>query len=198
MDAEGDVARILHHISQQLAEQRRTDGVDLLVAVPHRQRFLDVMAGVAVEHLLELAEDHGAHMLDAADQLGRMKFAVESHHPLADVLGKIADTFEVVGDAQRPDDFPQVDCHGLAPGDRQHGLFLDLSLQRINIGVCGHRLLRAIGITVRERIDRVGNLLLGKTTHLRHEAGELLQVDVEGLGGVIGDDHLFRPGWRTV
>src|ERR1700716_3206747 len=34
MDAEGDVARIFHHIGQQLAEQRGADGVDFLVALP--------------------------------------------------------------------------------------------------------------------------------------------------------------------
>src|SRR6266436_5823052 len=57
---------------------------------------------------------------------------------------------------------------------------------------------RAIGITLCERIDRIRNQLLRKTTHLRHQAGELLQIDVEGLRGVIGYYHLRRPGWRTV
>jgi hypothetical protein len=132
-------------------------------------------------------------MLDAADQFCRMEFAVQRHDPLADVLGEIADALEIIGDAQRADDFPQIDRHGLPAGDRQHGLFLDLRLQGIEVGIGGHGALRAIDVAFCERIDRIRDLLLRKTAHLRHHAGELLQIDVEGLGGMIGDDHVFRP-----
>src|SRR6266567_3663023 len=34
MDAERDIARIFHHVGQEFAEQRGTDGVDFLVALP--------------------------------------------------------------------------------------------------------------------------------------------------------------------
>src|SRR5262249_26140472 len=52
MDAEGDVARIFHHVGQELAKQRGAHGVDLFVAVPNCECLLEVMADVAVEHPL--------------------------------------------------------------------------------------------------------------------------------------------------
>ena len=136
-------------------------------------------------------------MLDAADQLGRMKLAVERQHALADVLGEVADPLEVVGDAQRADDLPQIDRHRLPAGDRQHRFFLDLRLQRVDAGISGHGALRAVGVAPRQRIDRIGDLPLRKAAHLRHHPGELLEVDVEGLCGVFGHYHLLHPGWRT-
>ena len=57
---------------------------------------------------------------------------------------------------------------------------------------------RAVGVAPRQRIDRIGDLPLGKTAHLRHHPGELLEVDVEGFCGVFGHYHLLHPGWRTV
>src|SRR5437762_14355775 len=104
-------------------------------------------------------------MLDAADQFGWMKFPVESHDPLANVLGQIADTLEVVRDPQRSDDLPQVDGHRLPAGDRQHGFFLDLRLQRIDFGSGGHGPRRAIGVALREGINGIRTLLLRATTY---------------------------------
>jgi hypothetical protein len=51
---------------------------------------------------------------------------------LCNVFRKIVDAIEVVGDVQGPDDLPQVDRHGLPPGDRNNCLFFDAPLQRIN------------------------------------------------------------------
>ena len=46
-------------------------------------------------------------------------------------------------------------------------------------------LLRAHCVAAHQGIHRFRDLLLRETTHLRHHAGELLEVDVEGLGGMI-------------
>ena len=81
------------------------------------------------------AEHHIGHVLDAADQLGRREFAVERDHALGDVLGEIADALEIVGEPQRADDLAQIDRHRLAAGDGEDRLFLDLALQRIDVGV---------------------------------------------------------------
>ena len=135
MDAERDVARIFHHIGEQLAEHRGADRVDFLVAAPHRHRLAVVAAGIGIEHRLHLAEHQIGHVFDAADQLGRREFAVERDHALGDVLGEIADALQIVGEPQRADDFAQIDRHRLAAGDGQHRLFLDLALQRVDIGI---------------------------------------------------------------
>jgi hypothetical protein len=45
--------------------------------------------------------------------------------------------------------------------------------------------LRQLGVAPGERVDRLGDLLLGKPAHLGDHAGEVLQVDVEGFRGVM-------------
>ncbi len=125
-------------------------------------------------------------MLDAADQLLRGKVAVERDHPLGDVLGEIADALEVVGDAHGGDDLAQVDRHRLAPCDGEDRLLLDLALQRVGGDVRRHHPLRQGGVALDQRVDRVGDLLLGEAAHLGDFARQLLQVGVERLGSVFG------------
>ena len=116
--------------------------------------------------------------------LGGWNSPSQREHALGDVLGEIADPLQIVGDAQRADDLAQVDRHRLPARDGQHGLFLDLALQRVDRRVGADDALRQLGIASRQRIDRVGDLLFGKPAHLGNHAGELLQVDIEGLGGM--------------
>ena len=114
----------------------------------------------------------------------------ERDHALGDVLGEIADALEVVGDAQRADDLAQIDRHRLAARDGQHGLLLDLALQRVDrarrraMTRCA-----SVGVAVGERVDRIGDLLFGKPAHLGDHAREILQIGVEGLDGVSDRCH---------
>ncbi len=55
--------------------------------------------------------------------------------------------------------------------------------------------LRQRGVALGERVDRVGDLLLGEAAHLGDHAGELLQIGVESLGGVVG--HCLKPSGRV-
>ena len=124
-----------------------------------------------------------------------MELAVERQHALGDVLGEVADPLEVVGDPQRADDLAQVDRHRLAAGDGEHGLFLDLALQRVDGGsIATTRCARSASRRA-SASTASGDLLLRQPAHLGDHAGELLEVDVEGLGGVFGHYHLRRPGW---
>ena len=95
-----DAARIFHHVGEQFAEQRHAHRVDFLVAPPHVHRLVDVARRIGIQHALELGQHQRAHMLDAADQLQRRIFAVQVEHALADILGKVADPLDLVGDAQ--------------------------------------------------------------------------------------------------
>ncbi len=54
---------------------------------------------------------------------------------LGDVLGEIADAFEIGGDADRHHDLAQVARHRLALGDGEDGLLLDLQLERVDLVV---------------------------------------------------------------
>ena len=50
--------------------------------------------------------------------------------------------------------------------------------------------LRQAGVALDQRIDGIGDLLLGEAAHLGDLAGNVLQIGVEGLGGVFGHhDH---------
>ena len=117
---------------------------------------------------------------------------------LGDVLGQIADALEIVGQPQRPHDLAQIDRHRLAAGDGEHRLLLDLTLQHVDIGIGRHHAPGALDVALGEGIDRIGDLLLGKAAHLRHETGELLQVDVEGLGGMLVHHHCSSFPARAV
>ncbi len=195
VDAERDVARIFHHVGQQLAEQGRAHGVDFLVAFPDRERLVQVATRIAVEHLLELAQHQGGHVLDAAQQPLRMEVAVDGGHALGDVLGEVADPLEVVAQPQRAHDLAQVDRHRLPARDGEHGLVLDLALQRIDAGIDRHHAPGTLAVALGQRIDGIRDLLLGEAAHLRHHAGNFLQIDIEGLGRVL-IHHCSHPRRR--
>ncbi len=52
MSAKGDVARILHHMGQEIAKDQIFEGVEIGVSLPDVERPLDVALGVGVEHVL--------------------------------------------------------------------------------------------------------------------------------------------------
>ena len=117
--------------------------------------------------------------------------AAERDHALGDVLGEIADPLEIVRDAQRADDLAQVDRHRLAARDGEDRALLDLALQRVDGRVERDDALGELGVAPRQRVDRVGDLLFGEPAHLGDHAGEILQIDVEGFGGVMIGHDLF-------
>ena len=132
MRAEADIARILHHVGQQLAEERGVHGVDLAVRAPHRRGLLDVALGVGVEHLLELLSTMSAMWSKPPKIFGGWIWPLDGDDALGDVLAEVADALEVVGDADGRDDLAQVQRHRLAPGDGEDGPLLDLALQRVD------------------------------------------------------------------
>ena len=70
MGAEGDVARILHHMRQKIAEHRVFQRVEIDVPLPDVERPLDVALGVGVEHVLHELGREVVHVLDADDGAG--------------------------------------------------------------------------------------------------------------------------------
>ena len=146
-----------------------------------------VAPSVGVEHVLDLREHEFGHVLDAAHHLLRSEFAVEHQHALGDVLGEIADPFEIVGNAQRADDLAQIDRHRLAARNGEDHLFLDLALKRIDLRVAGDHLLGEQRVAPIERVDGVADLLLGEAAHLGDHAREILQIGVERLHRVFGN-----------
>ena len=64
MRAGGDVARILDHVGQELAEQARVHLVELFVAQPHRERLVGVALDIGVENVLDHLLAEMAHARD--------------------------------------------------------------------------------------------------------------------------------------
>jgi len=98
-------------------------------------------------------------VLHAAQHLLRPEVAFERADALGDVLGEIADALEIVGHAQRADDLAQVDRHRLAPRDGEDGLFLDLALEGVDLGVIGDDTLGERDVVLVQRLEGVPDLL---------------------------------------
>ena len=142
-------------------------------------------------------------MLDPADQLQRGVFTIQVEHALADILGKVADPLDLVGNAQRTDHIAQVHRHRLAAGDGEDGALLDVALQGIDLRVGRDQFAGQRGVAPRQRLHAIGNLPLRKAPHFRKHAVEVLQIGVEGLGDMFchnsspcecgGEDQPKRP-----
>ena len=114
-----------------------------------------------------------------------MEVGVERHHALADVLGMVADPLQIVAHPHGADDLAQIDGHRLPAGDGQDRLFLDLMLHRVDGRIGGDHLFGEIGVAFDQGAGGIGDLPLGETAHLGDPALDVLQVGVEGLGGVV-------------
>ena len=122
---------------------------------------------------------------------GTRAFEADLDRPLGDVLGEIADPLEIAGDADRADDFAQVDRHRLAARDGEDRVFLDLALQRVETRIGRDHLLSERGIRAGERVHRVDDHLLGDAAHLGDAPLEGVEVLVVGFDGVV--DHCALP-----
>jgi len=186
--AEGDIARVLQHVGEELAEQRGVERVDGAVAPPDVHRGLVVLLGVGVEHVLELRLAKIAHVLDAGDDLLRLETAADREHALGDVLGEVADALEIARDADRRDGLAQVDGHRLAAHEGQDGALLDRALERVEPRVDGDHRLGKRRVAADQGGDGVGQHLLGDAAHLRDGAAQILEL------GVVGADDVVRHG----
>src|SRR5665213_1347974 len=122
--AEGDVARVLHHVSEQFAAERGVHRVDLGIVLPDAVGGGEVAAGEGIEDFLELGQAELGHVLDASDQALGTEVALDGDDPLGGVLGQVANPLEIVGDVDRRHDFAQVARQRLAFGDHQDGALL--------------------------------------------------------------------------
>ena len=121
-----------------------------------------------------------------------MKVAVERGHPLAHVLGEIADPLEIGCDPHGADDLAQVHRHRLAPRDGQHRAFLDHVLQAVDLGVGGDHALAERHVAAHQRIDGFDDHAFDQATHFRDQPGQFLQIAVERLGGMFRS-HVCSP-----
>ena len=188
MRAIGDVARVFHHVGEQVAEHPILQRVEFGVALPDRAGALDVALRIGVEHVLQQFGRDFVHVLEADDRARQSRLDADPDRALGDVLGEIADALEIAGDADRADDLAQVHRHRLAARDGE-----DRRAPRFRAAES-----RAAGsvattcararVGVGQRVHRVDHHLLGDAAHLGDAALERLEFLVVGFDGVI--DHV--------
>ena len=190
---------ILHHVGQKLAEQRGVHQVDLVIPVPHRGGLLAVAAGKAVQRVGQKTDRQTHDVGEAAARLPRHVVGAEHRDALGDVLGKIADPLEIVGDPQHADHLAQIHRHRLAHRDGGDALLLDAVLKRVQRRVGAHDLFGPILVVAHQRVDRGQQLLLDVAAHLGDHALELPQIEIECFGGVLGrrQGHDQFPATRS-
>jgi hypothetical protein len=181
--AERDVARIFQHVGEALAEQRVVERIDLEIIAPHRERFGGIALLVALEHARELVEHQSRHALKLQHHLVDDEGIDEDDHFLCDVLGKVADLFQIVADAQRTADVAQINRHRLAPRNGDDRLLLDLALQRVHAVMGGDDRLREIDVPLHDRLDGLPDLRLVEPAHLDDLERKGLQIGVECPSG---------------
>ena len=129
---------------------------------------------------------------------GIRELGADPDRALGDILGEIADPLQIAGDANRPDQLPEVDRHRLAPGDRPDRQVLDFALQHIEARVGRDNLVGEDHVGVRQRVHGVGHHLLRDAAHLGDAALERVQLLVVGPDGVLhhGDASSANFGCR--
>ena len=181
MGAERDVARILHHVGQEIAEHRVFEGVEIDVALPDLARALGVALGVGVEHVLHQFGRDLVHVLEADDGARNPRLGADLDRALGDVLGEVADPLEIAGDADGADQLAQIDRHRLAPRDGHHREILDLALQRVEARIGRDDLMGEDRVRVGERVHGVDHHFLGDAAHFGDAALERVELPVVGL-----------------
>ena len=195
MGAERDVARILHHVGQKVAEHRILQRVEFDVALPDRARALGIALRVGVEHVLHQLGGDVVHVLQADDRARHARFGADLDRALGDVLGEIADPLEIAGDADRADDLAQVDRHRLAARDGHDRQILDLALQRVEARIGGDDLMGERRVGVGQRVHGVDHHFLRDAAHFGDAALERVELLVVGLDGMF--DHGVHSFSRT-
>jgi len=155
-----------------------------------------------------LLEDHGP---DVAAGLGGLFAHLGRFAPyfVNSAFGPPLDIIEVIAEQPTPEDrhdFAQIGRHRLpqcenAERQRAHVLF-----HGVDAPVALDHRCRRLGIATRKRVDRLGELGLGQSAHLRDFLDQPLQLAVEAFDGVVGGLHRGhvrpsfggrRPGFRN-
>jgi hypothetical protein len=166
VSAEGGGDGVFRHVDEKFLAQICAQPIDVLIPRPNVDRLGDVTAGEAVEHIPQLAQHERGHVLDAAHQHPRPLSTIDRNDAIGDVLRKIADALDLVGNPQDPNDLSKVIRYRLAPRNGLDRSFLDVVLHGIDRRIGGNYALCATGIASRQRLDRLGNLSLRQPTHL--------------------------------
>ena len=100
----------LHHVREQIAEDRVLQRVEVGVSLPDVVRALGVAPDICVEHVLQQFERNPGHVPEADDGARDPRLAADLDRALGDVFGEIADPLQIAGDVNGPDQLAQVEA----------------------------------------------------------------------------------------
>ena len=130
--ASRDVARIFHHVGQELTEKRIVHRVDVLVAVDDLKRQFSVALDIAVERILHHRLDLARHATDGNRGAVNRLHLHQHTGPLGQVLGIVAAPLKVRRDLQDRKYCPQIACGRRAQRDQARGSIVDHFFKVIN------------------------------------------------------------------
>ena len=165
MRALGDVTRIFHHVGEELAEQRRVDGVHLVVAPADLDGGRRIARRIGIERSLELTRHQVGHVLHAVVEFRRQTEAFDLHGALAQLLGHVAGALEITRHLHRRDDHTQICRHGLPAGDHRNRQVIDAMLHLVDLLVRRADLHGEFMVQLEQRGRRVGD---GEFDHAAH------------------------------
>ena len=194
--AQADIARVLHHVGQQLAEHRIVERVEARIAAPDGDGLCRIARAEGVQHVLQLPERQLGHVTKAAHQRLRMVLRRQRQRALGDILGEIADPFEIGADLEHGHDVPQIVGHRLPLRDHDDRALLQLTLEPVDLAVAGGRALGEARIAARQGGESVSQKFLGETAHFRGDAIELGKLRIVGFDGMAA--HLGSPRSRII
>src|SRR5262249_21126422 len=110
---------------------------------------------------------------------------------LADILGQVANTFELARDAQNSDNFAQVDGQRLPSRDSRDCPLLNRALLGVKYCVVSNNAGGTTAITFQQGSYGMNDLSFGKSTHLCNHTVQFLQIGIEGIDCMFGgrDEH---------
>ena len=185
-----NVLRILHHVSEKLAEDLRIVGVDHAIAFDDFARALGVGGHESIQRIADHRLDNLGHARQPDIGLER-RLHVELDHALADVYAQVADALQVGGELERDGDKAQVGGDRLALGENAQAQLVRLDFEPVDLMIELDHAAREFGIALRQRAHAARDHLFHARAHDEQAVVQLRQfalVLAIGMGA-----HRFNP-----
>jgi hypothetical protein len=155
-----------------------------LIPRPNFDRLGGIATRKAIKDIPQLGQHESGHVVDATHQHPWCFLIIDGNDALTDVLCEIAYALDLVGNSQDPNNLAKVIGYRLTPGNGLDCSFLNIALHDVDRRIGGNYALRATAVARHQCLDRLGNLALGQSSHLRGCPREFLQVCIEDFGGM--------------
>ena len=188
-----DVARIFHHVSNELAKQRVVDIVHHPVRPPDLDRLGRVVVAQRIDDRFQLLLHQRRHVGQSGKRIGQI-ILPQNDAALGDIGGIVANPLQISGDLQGRHDPPEITRHRLAQRQHAYHELLDLAFQGIDLGVFFHHPHRHDTVAIEDRLRRHGDLAFHDPAHVGQHVAQPLQITIEALDQVFGRiRHRYDP-----